>query len=197
MKKKLTKSDIVPLSEPVDFKDLKDKWEWRKKQWWYPLSQVWWWIRHGIWSRLSDIPRNIKYFFQRGFRGYSDCDLWGTWDYLGPLILNMLVDLKRIKHGTPATEDPITGKFSDDPDKDYDEKRWDDILDKMIRGFAIIAKIQNGELEIGIGMGDEQKVEMNEQWKKEGWGRFTTKEEEEQIQESFRLLGRHFFSLWD
>jgi hypothetical protein len=195
--KKLKKSDIVPFGEPVDFKDFKDKWEWRKKQWWYPWSQVWWWIRHGIWQKIGDIPNHIKWFFQRGLRGYSDFDLWGTWDYLGPLILNMLVDLKRIKHGTPATEDPITGKFTGDADKDYDEKRWDEILDKMIRGFAIIAKIQNGELEVGTGMSDEQKAEMNEHWKKEGWGRFTTKEEEEQIQESFRLLGKHFFSLWD
>ena len=42
-------------------------------------------IYYPIWRKviwIFDIPREIKYFFQRGIRGYSDRDIWALDDYL-------------------------------------------------------------------------------------------------------------------
>lgn len=69
---------------------------------------------------LRRIYNQIKYFIQRGKRGYSDFDLMDFDAYLLELILNILKDFKNKKDGFPS---------------DLDEKSWDDILKEMIELF--------------------------------------------------------------
>ena len=63
---------------------------------------------------------NIKYFIQRGKRGYSDFDLMDMDIYLLDLIPNMLKNFKNKKDGFPS---------------DLDEESWNNILKEMIEHF--------------------------------------------------------------
>ena len=45
-------------------------------------------------NMLKTIYNNIKWFIQRGMRGYADCDVWNTDRYLAKLIANMTRDLR-------------------------------------------------------------------------------------------------------
>ena len=69
---------------------------------------------------LMRIYNQIKYFIQRGKRGYSDFDLMDMDSYLLDLIFNMLKDFKNKKDGFPS---------------DLDEDIWNCILDEMINYF--------------------------------------------------------------
>jgi hypothetical protein len=69
--------------------------------------------------------KQIKYFIQRGKRGYSDRDLWDFSHYLAEMIPKALRQLKKYQVGYPVM---------------LTEKEWDIILEKIITGFeAIIA----------------------------------------------------------
>ena len=63
---------------------------------------------------------NIKYFIQRGRRGYSDFDLMDMDTYLLDLITNMLKDFKNKKDGFPSN---------------LDEESWDNVLKEIIEHF--------------------------------------------------------------
>lgn len=78
-----------------------------------PLS----WLK----EKVVDLLKEIKYFYQRGKRGYSDRDLWSLDCYLSSWLPDALYDLSMRVHGHPADI------------KTYDE--WTQILRKMARGF--------------------------------------------------------------
>lgn len=69
---------------------------------------------------LKKLYYNIKYFIQRGKRGYSDFDLMDIDAFLLELIPNMLKDFKEKTDGFPL---------------DLDEDIWNCILDEMINCF--------------------------------------------------------------
>jgi hypothetical protein len=60
------------------------------------------WLRWLIYN-LPDVPRDtyneIKYFIQRGKRGYSDRDLWEFDYYLSDVISKGIKDLNKCCHG--------------------------------------------------------------------------------------------------
>ena len=59
----------------------------------------------GIYHKIKDFPREIKYFVQRGRRGYSDRDIWSYDYFLADIIGNGLKQLadttKLLKSGRP------------------------------------------------------------------------------------------------
>ena len=63
---------------------------------------------------------NIKYFIQRGKKGYSNFDLMDMDNYLLELIPNMLKDFKNRKDGFPMH---------------LNENEWNNILDEIISCF--------------------------------------------------------------
>mgnify|MGYP001560384347 FL=1 len=72
---------------------------------------------------LGLVPQVIwdsKYFWQRGMRGYADCDVWGIDSYIVQIMIPMLKEMKRISHGHPGN---ITAE------------KWDEELDIMTKGF--------------------------------------------------------------
>ena len=73
---------------------------------------------------IIDWYREIKWFLQRIFRGYSDRDIWGMNTYLGYHILKCLKAFKkRNKSGYPAG---------------LSEKKWHKIINEMIEGWEYI-----------------------------------------------------------
>ena len=99
------------------FEDMKIEQSYRPL-WLRGVMQIHWWAeRHGI----RPTCRNIKYFWQRGKRVYSDRDLWSFDHFLATTIRDGVRDLNTIKHGWPG--DPLT--FED----------WGKILDEISDGM--------------------------------------------------------------
>uniref|UniRef100_A0A6H2A2Q0 Uncharacterized protein n=1 Tax=viral metagenome TaxID=1070528 RepID=A0A6H2A2Q0_9ZZZZ len=76
---------------------------------------------------IRDLPDNIKWFVQRGKRGWADCDVWGMDYYLVKVIHPMLRRLRKIAHGHPCGLDT--------------PGEWDKILDEMIEGFEAAKRV--------------------------------------------------------
>jgi hypothetical protein len=96
----------------------------------------------GWWRRADWKLRDIKYATQRKTRGYSDCDVWNTNDYLAKIILDALVRFKNSERmGYPSNLNS-TG-WKDNPTKDEENalvNEWESILDKMIWSFRFFTK---------------------------------------------------------
>jgi len=72
--------------------------------------------------------REIKWFIQRGRRGWADCDTWSFNNYLTGIIVGGLKRLKEDHHGCP-------GDLWDKKAVNDECHKWREILDEMIQGF--------------------------------------------------------------
>ena len=158
--------------------------------------------------RIKNLPRdiynNIKYFIQRGLKGYSDRDLWSLDYHLSKVICGSLKELKEVKSGYPATYDSKTKKY------DYNQKRWDDILDDMIIGFELLFLLCEDDY-IASQWSNENKMSdkkfikiykdtdasCNKKFNMNIKTRVLTKKEENKIDKSFELFRKYFRNLWD
>jgi len=66
---------------------------------------------------------NIKWFIQRGRRGYADCDVWWLCTYLSEWLPKALRQLAKETHGAPNDLFDGTGE------------RWEKVLETMAQGF--------------------------------------------------------------
>jgi hypothetical protein len=81
------------------------------------------------WKFPLDCYNEVRYFIQRGYRGYSDRDAWAFDDYLAKVISKGVEHLRLIKHGWPG--DPMT------------EEEWDRILKDIVEGFELYMTQEN------------------------------------------------------
>lgn len=88
---------------------------------WYLLRHPWI-VVHESWLR-------IKWFCQRGWRGYADCDAWGVCDYL----CEWMPEVIERYMGGPGHPCDVT----------YDE--WQLILRNMATGFRAGKRISEGD----------------------------------------------------
>ena len=88
------------------------------------------WSKHPL-ENITWKLKEIKWFYQRGKRGYSDRDVWDFYTYLLRVFAGGLKELKENEMGYPCT------CYTDnkDPEKCDCENKWDLLLDKMIAGF--------------------------------------------------------------
>ncbi|WP_347851803.1 hypothetical protein [Planktomarina sp.] len=116
--------------------------------------------------KIGNYP-NFRFYHAWLYRlfGYSPSqkvsvkiDPWDTYsmDYtLANIVLPMLIQLKTTSHSYPS---------------DLNEKKWDNILDKMIYSFEL--KLQNDGYDL-------------------------SEKEEKKMQEGFVLFGKYYQNLWD
>lgn len=64
--------------------------------WWRHVD--WWLDKHGLAHQL----RSLQDFYQRGRRGFADCDVWNLDHYLDTTIAAALEQLRDTGHGYPA-----------------------------------------------------------------------------------------------
>jgi len=76
--------------------------------------------------------REVKWFIQRGCRGYADCDVWSLDGYLLRVIPSALDQLRKECHGHPC---------------DLSPESWDYILEKIADGLRSEEKLINFEWE--------------------------------------------------
>lgn len=126
----------------------------RRNSWW--MLHVWWPITH-FWNDYNPVQlyREVKWFVQRGRRGWSERDLWGLDTYLAGWLPDALHALKTKKCGIPINMftqeecDLMTkgGHVDDDPAVD----RWHATLDHIIEGFEAVTRISDGCYESELG----------------------------------------------
>lgn len=118
------------------------------------------WFPHGIggyratyaithpWVILSDWRREIKYAWQRVFRGWDDTVPWSVDHYLAKNIPLWLKKIKTNKCGTPMMmfkDTDFSGENYEIPEDiaEIRRKEYEDILDKVILGFESYIENEN------------------------------------------------------
>jgi len=148
---------------------------------------------------FCDIPqhiRRLKWFYQRGKRGWADCDWWGMDYYLVDIILPMLKELKEKTHGYPGTDEAST------------PEGWDNVLIQIIEGFEAAKRVLNDEyldeIQPDWFKGYDKKLSMEENFSKsiiteeshKEWAR-RIKADQELFESRMPLFTKWFFALWD
>jgi|TARA_R110001606_G_scaffold135304_3_gene272303 hypothetical protein len=132
-------------------------------------------------------------------------DTWSMDHTLAPIILPMLVQLKRTKHGAPNTDNADVPnelrmskkdikQFAKDGSTDDNYfKRWDWILDEMIWAFNQKCRDNWDEDFYEYENNDTEKFGVKLVWEdKDG-----SKAHQERMTNGFRLFGKYYENLWD
>ena len=131
---------------------------------------------------IMEFPSKVKWFYQRGSRGWSDRSAWSIDSWLVDNLIPMLERLKRDKHGTPSTmfrkKDGVDkdGNSTDEANR-LAEQRWNNVLNEILYGLKCAKKIED----------------LDYNYKDKELSKRLTKSS----QRSFKLIGKHLFSLWD
>jgi hypothetical protein len=164
-------------------------------------------------GRKKDIPEdtyyNIKYFIQRGKKGYSCRDVWGFYEYLTDVIVGGLKELQGMVHGYPSG---ITNSQAIDTDgESKGTKEWKKIIGKIIWTFEAIKKIENHEWVLvedeskrkelinyvrRLNKSDKDKKRLFDDLLPHKWHHMT-RQEMKKYHEGWALLKKYFMSLWD
>lgn len=154
------------------------------------------WVFHRIKNFLTNIPKKIKFFYQRGKRGYSDQDVWSMDWWFFSVVIPMLKQLRDTKQGYPS-------EFKT-------PEEWDRELDTMIHYFIEATE-----------EGCSEKNEYEEQYNKRWWDSFDKKGmayviddselrdkylqrsyeideyREDMKNKGFEMFSKYFWNLWD
>jgi hypothetical protein len=112
-------------------------------------------FKYNPWGNPRQAYREVRYFIQRGRRGWSDRDVWSLDHYLSGWLPDALRQLKATKHGVPAAvvELEDCGEDGNTTEEGIARAsgRWDVIMDKMIAAFEADQKINDGLYEKELG----------------------------------------------
>lgn len=148
---------------------------------------------------------------------------WDTWsmDYtLAQIVVPMLKQLKETKHGVPCEFAHVGGEeyssqlcfdfYSKDAGQLFDkhaEKRWNEVLDKMIWSFDQILIDANANVywePYWEDMDESEVVPDNNIWERMGEkhprkkvNEFKREEYYAKLNEGFELFGKYYRNLWD
>lgn len=152
--------------------------------------------------------RRIKWFIQRGHRGWADCDTWSLDHYLNSWMPKALAHLKKYNHGVPCemfdSMDEYDSPSTTDSSMKIAIERWDTIMNKMIEGFKASKRIVDGLYEEELGPYPLRKPAgiTKEAWRQKRDDRFKESRKLEARDEALRKEGmglfvEHYHSLWD
>jgi hypothetical protein len=184
---------------------------WREIDYDEPIVEFW----NGILSPFCVVLFDIRQFFNRDIR-YVKIDPWDTWSMdstLNRIILPLLKQLKKDKHGAPHVDnEDVPPELRDkrkvqpkngETDKNY-FKRWDYVMDQMIWSFTELSKddwaapfwtgkvdnkwvkLPNGNYE--LKRGPKHTLKFDKKGHDKHWAR---------IQNGLRLFGKYYTALWD
>lgn len=141
---------------------------------------------------------------------YVKIDYWDTWSMdctLSPIILPMLVQLQKTKHGSPHVDDedvPEEIRSTSAPPKenewDTDEfwhKRWEWVMNELIWTFTQLSDEDNESQFYDHSEVDPDEKNIMEQVKKIKCDYDTLKAHNERIKNGLRLFGKYYRGLWD
>ena len=93
-----------------------------------------------LWYKIRSLPREIKWFIQRGRRGWADCDTWNFDVYISGVIAKAVPAIGGI--GCPGSLVPEDWNDSGIPEKygippKDPHEVWEEILEKIGEGFQV------------------------------------------------------------
>jgi len=125
---------------------------------------------------------NIKYFIQRGKRGYSNQDLWNVDSYLCEIIPPMVRHLKDTQTGCPS-------EFFDASKVNDECWKWKAVLEEIAQGFEAAQEIGNTHCSYRKNNDNGSfSYEFDEERAKQLRAKF---------ERGIELLKETFFGLWD
>ena len=156
----------------------------------------------------------IKYFIQRGIRGWSNRDSWSIDWYLTSILVPILKKLKENKHGHPMQVYPKDCKLDKygNPIKEEEKKaiqRWNYILNIIIKTFETTQKIQvdhwfyqNSNKYSNKLANKYRKINKTLKQKRPNLYNSNdlhvmTKEECIKYEEGWKYFQKYYFNLWD
>lgn len=138
---------------------------------------------------FKKIPREIKWFYQRGTRGWADYDAWSIDCYVAKIIPPMVRKIMKDGYGTPF---------------DLTEREWHNILKKIAHGFEAYLAIDDAPYTlIYNGDGKKKKALVQNNYSM-GWRDYKIKTNdklkrklESEYKSGMELFVKHFGNLWD
>lgn len=141
---------------------------------------------------------------------YVKIDYWDTWsmDYtLSPIILPMLKQLQKTKHGSPCVDDEdvpehlrSTSARPKENEWDTDELwhgRWTYVMDEMIWAFTQLCDKDNDSQFYDHSDVDENEKDLMKQVAKIKCDYVAYKAHNDRIQNGLKLFGKYYRALWD
>lgn len=103
--------------------------------------------------------RAIKYFCQRGYRGYADCDTWNLNSYMTTVLLGSIKHLQEYVHGYPqsCSDYPMDHIYTEDDPDDTGFEKWQSILSEMIEGLEAAIELEE-ENTVTDGVYDKRPI---------------------------------------
>ena len=141
------------------------------------LWQKIWWPTMRFLKNIGDTPDNIKHWFQRANKGYDETYYWGVDYRIVKIVLPILKDLRKHRHGYPVSLNSV--------------EEWDAILDKIILGWEAADRVCNDEYYLKTGFPEKRFEGDVEIWYNESL------KDQKTFEEMMPLFTKYFFGLWD
>lgn len=135
---------------------------------------------------IKDFFDNVKWFIQRGKRGWADCDAWDTDTYLAAIIPAMVKSLKVNGYGLPT--------LTEDKSERQAEDEWNNILDDIIFAWESHKKMAEGDWLYSTA---KTRTKMENVAKNCIHVYLMTKEECERYRKGMQLFIKYLSNLWD
>lgn len=159
-------------------------------------------------------PRQVwfsaKCAYQRLVRGWDDRVPWSVDWWMNGIMPDILRKLKKDTHGIPSS---MFEGLETKPDESWNytegayviaQKRWDDILDKIIAGFEANQRAKEGLYEKELGDYPLYRPDgvSRDAWKETSHDRFQkscdlAERDQKTFEEGMRLFAEHYNDLWD
>ena len=98
------------------------------------------WRFWGHWINPQTYWRAVKYFCQRGYRGYADCDHWDMDSYLENVMLGLFRNLKKHTQSYPSG---MGDRIIDTEGTDTGFEKWQAILTEIIEGLEASQELKD------------------------------------------------------
>ena len=149
-------------------------------------------IRYLIPRKLSDWKHEIKWAWQRVFKGYDDQTIWSMHSSISDYFPKMIRELKNEVHGYPS--DP----FNKEKQEIKSIKDWKNVLEKIAIGFDAARKIDGHEYIKEVKLKKPRK----DMFGKDSYiGHKIDKKHYDKLykefEEGIELFKKYYFSLWD
>jgi len=125
--------------------------------------------------KIKGVPEEIKYFIQRGRRGWAECDVWSLDFYLAKVISQSVRSLQKFPNSVPSVFKKELGCGDEEA-----EKKWGEVLGKISNGFAAMCDIDDRAYVVAGKSFSVQETERKNTAK-----------------EGMELFVKHFENLWD
>lgn len=145
------------------------------------------WRIYRILDFIKYLPKEIKWFFQRGFKGYCDRDVYGIDNWFENVIIPMLEQLQKIKQGYPIN---------------MTEKQWDIALSNMIYCFKESTEKYCSEKNEYEDEYTKDLFNSREEFNEELRNKWLKREEEIEMyrekmkNEALEMFSKYYYDLW-